>query len=75
MSVTTHCCDLEQGLVTRHGLRQDSLMQVKLGAQSLSTRHSGSSASIAKIGQAHAFNKSQISSATFHKNLRSKQAA
>jgi hypothetical protein len=30
-------------------------MQVILGGQSLSTRHSGSSASIAKIRQAHAF--------------------
>jgi hypothetical protein len=50
-------------------------MQINFGGQSLSTRHSGSSASTAKIGQAHALQKSQIPSTTFYLNLRSKQAA
>jgi hypothetical protein len=50
-------------------------MQINFEGQSLSTRHSGSSASMAKIGQAHALQKSQIPSTTFYLNLRSKQAA
>ena len=48
VSVTTHCWELEHGLLTRQGFWQVSLMQVNLGGQSLSTLHSGSSASIAK---------------------------
>ena len=43
VSVTTHCCELVQGLLTMQGFRQVSLMQVIWGGQSTSTRHSGSS--------------------------------
>ena len=43
VSVTTHCWDGEQGLLTTQGFKQVSLMQVSCGGQSLSTRHSGSS--------------------------------
>ena len=50
-------------------------MQINFEGQSLSTRHSGSTASIAKIGQAHALQNGQIPLTTFYLNLRSKQAA
>ena len=49
VSVTTHCWDGEQGLLTTQGFKQVSLMQVSWGGQSLSTLHSGSSDTTAEI--------------------------
>ena len=59
VSVTTHCWDLEQGLLTMQGFLHVSRMQVNWRGQSLSTRHSGSSATTAEKFK-HMHWKSQI---------------
>jgi hypothetical protein len=47
-SMTTHCCELVQGLLTVHGFWQVAWIHASLDGQSRSTWHSGFSATTAE---------------------------